>query len=238
MIEVLDNIINCLRDFNIYSIIVRLFLATFLSAFIGFERSRMGRAAGLRTHILVCLGATIASMTGLYLQEYTNADVDVTRIAAQIVSGIGFLGAGTILIKNKSIVTGLTTAACVWVTGTIGIAIGYGFYEAAIIGTILILFINGKLNNIDKKIRKDVLEVNAYIEFIDAKYVSSTLKKMKNIGYGVENINFVNSKVNQPNSIAAYLVLHIDKKENIDEVIESINKIENINFAINMQTTI
>ena len=234
MIEVLDNIINCLRDFNIYSIIVRLFLATFLSAFIGFERSRMGRAAGLRTHILVCLGATIASMTGLYLQEYTNADVDVTRIAAQIVSGIGFLGAGTILIKNKSIVTGLTTAACVWATGTIGIAIGYGFYEAAIIGTILILFINGKLNNIDKKIRKDVLEVNAYIEFIDARHVNDTLEEIKNKGYVIESINFVKSKVNQPNSIASDMILHINKKEKVETVIKNINKIENINFGVNI----
>ena len=188
----------------------------------------------LRTHILVCLGATIASMTGLHLQIYANAEGDVTRIAAQIVSGIGFLGAGTILVKNKSIVTGLTTAVCIWATATIGIAVGYGFYEAAIIGAVLILFINGKLNDVDRKIRRDVLEVNLYIEFIDARHVNDTLEEIKNKGYVIESINFVKSKVNQPNSIASDVILHINKKEKVETVIKNINKIENINFVVNI----
>ena len=173
-------------------------------------------------------------MTGLHLQIYANAEGDVTRIAAQIVSGIGFLGAGTILVKNKSIVTGLTTAVCIWATATIGIAVGYGFYEAAIIGAVLILFINGKLNDVDRKIRRDVLEVNLYIEFIDARHVNDTLEEIKNKGYVIESINFVKSKVNQPNSIASDVILHINKKEKVETVIKNINKIENINFVVNI----
>lgn len=231
MIGYIENMIEYLKDFNIVSSIIRLLLAILLSAFIGIERSKMGRAAGLRTHILVCLGATIASMTGLYLQK-ENLAVDVSRIAAQVISGIGFLGAGTILVKNKSIVTGLTTSACIWVTGTIGIAVGFGFYEVAIIGTLFILFINSKLNDFDKKIRQDTIEVNIYIEFVDAKYLNETIKKIKEKSYKIENLNFVNSKINKPNSIGAEVLLHINKKEKVEDVVENINKIENINFAV------
>ena len=135
--EIINNFFEPIRDFNTISIVVSIFLATALSAVMGFERGRRGRAAGLRTHILVCLGATLASMAGLYIKEYVDPTGDVSRIAAQVISGIGFLGAGTILVRNKSTITGLTTAACVWATGAIGICVGYGFYEAAIVATII-----------------------------------------------------------------------------------------------------
>lgn len=235
MLDKILNIVEYLRDFNFYSVVVRLVLATILSGIIGIERSKTGRAAGLRTHILVCLGATIASMTGLYIDSVSDMSGDVTRIAAQVVSGIGFLGAGTILVKNKSIVTGLTTAACVWATGSIGIAVGYGFYEAAMIGALLIFFITGKLGSVDKKLCRDITDISVYIEFLDAKFLNDTLDEIKNKGYLVGNITLHKARANVENGIGAEIILHSDKKTNSDEIVKELKTTTNINFVIATQ---
>ena len=124
-----------LMEFNIYSVVVRLVLATILGGIIGLERGRHGRAAGLRTHILVCIGSAMTSLIGLFASAVLNNNGDIFRISAQVISGIGFLGVGMILVRNRAIVTGLTTAAGLWATSTIGIAIGFGFYLGALIAT-------------------------------------------------------------------------------------------------------
>ena len=122
------------------TIFFRLLLSTILSGIIGFERGFRGRAAGLRTHILVGIGATLIVMTGMYGVENLGYAADPMRMAAQVISGIGFLGAGTILIRGKTMVTGLTTAAGLWATAAIGIAVGVGFYAAATITAVISLF--------------------------------------------------------------------------------------------------
>lgn len=227
-----------LKEFNVISIIFRLILATILSGLIGSERSKIGRAAGLRTHIIVCIGSTIAAMTGLYLYEYYELSSDITRLSSQVISGIGFLGAGTILIKNKSIVTGLTTAACVWATGIIGIAIGYGFYEASIIGSILILFTIGKLTVIDKKLDKNINEITVYIEFEDAKLLNTTLKDIENNCCKIKVLNLTTPKTENHNSIGADIILLLHKSNNEDMIIEKLNNINNVNFAISVFETV
>ena len=123
-----------------YHVVARLVLATILSGCIGFERQIHRRAAGLRTHILVCLGSALITMTSMYFFElYKDLNcVDPTRIAAQIVSGIGFLGAGAIL-RFGGTVKGLTTAASLWSVAGIGIAAGCGFYSGAIATTALVV---------------------------------------------------------------------------------------------------
>ena len=115
---------------------LRLLLAALLSGLIGYERERKGRAAGLRTHILVGVASALVMLTGLYLMEtmHGRADVDPTRRGAQVVSGIGFLGAGTIFRAQASI-RGLTTAASLWAVGCVGLAVGSGFYVGAIATT-------------------------------------------------------------------------------------------------------
>jgi len=118
---------------------VRLFLSVVVGVVIGSERARHGRAAGMRTHILVCMGSTLTSLIGIYSQKYLGNDGDMMRISAQVISGIGFLGAGMIILKNNNVIMGLTTAAGVWTTGVIGIALGCGFYAGAGIATVLLI---------------------------------------------------------------------------------------------------
>ncbi len=118
----------------ILEVCIKAGLAVIIGGIIGSERARHGRAAGMRTHILVCLGATLTAMTGMYFNEG-----DAMRISAQVVSGIGFLGVGMIIVKNNSVISGLTTAAGIWATSIVGIALGYGFYEGAITVACLML---------------------------------------------------------------------------------------------------
>jgi putative Mg2+ transporter-C (MgtC) family protein len=132
----------------------RLLLALILGGLIGFERERNSSAAGFRTHILVCLGAALVMLLSAYgFPEFAgepNVSMDPARLAAQVISGIGFLGAGTIL-RNGMSITGLTTAASLWVVAAIGLASGAGFYFAAILTTIMVLLSLWMLNAVEKK---------------------------------------------------------------------------------------
>ena len=139
------------------TVVIRLLLAAFLSGAIGYERERHGRAAGLRTHILVCVGSALAMLIGLYLVEVYRGttNVDPGRIAAQVISGIGFLGAGTIL-RFRASVRGLTTAASLWAVAGIGLAVGCGFYVAGIVTTLIILAVLFWLTKVEwQLVRKD-----------------------------------------------------------------------------------
>jgi putative Mg2+ transporter-C (MgtC) family protein len=132
----------------------RLVLSVLLGGLIGFERERSSHAAGLRTHILVCLGSTLVMLLSMYgfadFAKLDNVRLDPARLAAQVISGIGFLGAGTILYTGKSI-TGLTTAASLWVVAAIGLANGAGFYYASGLACVLALLSLWVLNVVEKK---------------------------------------------------------------------------------------
>lgn len=124
------------------TITFRVVLAIFVGGLIGTERDIKNRAAGIRTHMLVCLGAAVVMMTNQYVVEsFPESNLDITRMGAQVVSGIVFLGAGTILVTSHNRIRGLTTAAGLWAAATLGLAIGIGFYEMALIGSFAILFI-------------------------------------------------------------------------------------------------
>jgi putative Mg2+ transporter-C (MgtC) family protein len=133
---------------------IRLFLALFLGGLIGIEREANSHAAGLRTHILVCVGSALIMLLSMYgFSEFvneTNVRIDPSRLAAQVISGIGFLGAGTILFNGRSI-TGLTTAASLWVVAGIGLAIGAGFYYASVLTCVMVLVSLWILNKVEQK---------------------------------------------------------------------------------------
>ena len=145
-------------------VLIRIVAAGLLGGLIGIERGKHGRAAGLRTHILVSVGAAMTSLTSLYLSEVLGYTGDVARISAQVISGIGFLGAGTIMVRNSSIITGLTTAAGMWATAAIGVATGYGFYIGAAAATLICIFSVTVLSHIEAAQKNNAL---VYIEFTD-----------------------------------------------------------------------
>ena len=120
-------ILDYLAEFNAVTVIIRILVAVLAGALVGLEREVHGRAAGLRTHMMVSLGAALTSLIGLYCVQKLGLSADPLRIGAQVISGIGFLGAGTILLRRGgSHITGLTTAAGVWTAAAIGLAVGIG----------------------------------------------------------------------------------------------------------------
>ena len=147
--KMISEIFPILASPNIVALLVRTILVLLCAGVIGYERNERGAAAGLRTHILVCLGAMIAMSTAQYAAMFYTTDVQ--RIGAQVVSGIGFLGAGTIIV-NKRRITGLTTAAGLWAAACSGLAIGIGFYEGALVGTIAVYFTERVLLRFSKSI--------------------------------------------------------------------------------------
>lgn len=147
----MEKLIDFLYQFNEITVIIRIILAAIIGGLIGSERGRHGRAAGLRTHILVCLGAAMTSLTSLFISETLGFSGDVARLSAQVISGIGFLGAGMIMIKSGNSITGLTTAAGMWATAAIGIAVGYGFYVGAIVAAVICIFSVTVLSRLEKE---------------------------------------------------------------------------------------
>lgn len=149
-------------------LMVRLSLSILLGGIIGLERELVDRPAGFRTHILVCLGSTVVMLVSLYLTDtfYGSVDIDPTRIPAQVISGIGFLGAGTIIIRGAT-VKGLTTAASLWTTAAIGLAIGSGFYKGAVYSTVLTFVTLITLGRLEEYIIKKRLSFPLYIKVDD-----------------------------------------------------------------------
>lgn len=163
-------------------VLIRSVLAVLVGGLIGSERARHGRAAGMRTHILVCLGGALTAMTGTYVYEILGASGDATRISAQVISGIGFLGAGMIILKNDSTIMGLTTAAGVWATSIIGIALGYGFYFGGVLAAVLVFTAISFFSKFERKRKTSEI---IYVE-IDDMYQANRLIDEIEAAIGVE----------------------------------------------------
>lgn len=173
---------SILLDFNTISVCFRIIVAVLIGGFIGLERSRHGRAAGLRTHVLVCVGSAMASMVGLYATLTLGFMGDPLRVAAQVISGIGFLGAGTILLRGETLITGLTTAAGLWTTATIGLAVGLGFYDGVLAGFLAVFITTTVLSKFSKTSRFTTTDtyyaevcnlncINTIYDIIDSRFV-------------------------------------------------------------------
>ena len=143
---------------------LKLLLAALIGGIVGIERGRQGRAAGMRTHIFVCMGAALTAMTGMYAVNVLGIDGDPLRISAQVISGIGFLGVGTILIKGRFQITGLTTAAGLWTVAAVGLALGIGYYEGAIITFLISMTVTTVLHRLEYKITKRNSRFGIYVE--------------------------------------------------------------------------
>lgn len=204
-------------------VLLRLTLSVIIGSLIGSERARHGRAAGMRTHILVALGACLTSLMSVYVNDVVGGG-DIMRISAQVISGIGFLGAGMIILKDNNVITGLTTAAGVWTTSIIGISIGYGFYSGAIIGTILFLTAIILFAKFER--RKKASEV-IYIEIDDMYKTNEILKKIDDMLSTDVSYDIVAPKSGCNGHIGVHII--IEKRINFDT--ERILEIGNVVFT-------
>ena len=204
--------------------IIRSLAAVIIGGLIGSERARHGRAAGMRTHILVCLGSCMTAMTSMYISQTLGVG-DASRIPAQVISGIGFLGAGMIILKANNVITGLTTAAGVWTTATIGIAVGYGYYIGSIIVTVLFLATIILFAKFERH-RKSAEVI--YIELDNLYKVNTTLAELKKYIPEAFSYQIFAPKSNHSGNVGINLV--IDKR--IDLEISRLTEIENVVFAI------
>ena len=203
-------------------IAIRLILSVIVGLIIGSERAKHGRAAGMRTHTLVALGACLTSLMSVYLSEVVGVQGDIMRISAQVISGIGFLGAGMIIIKNNDIITGLTTAAGVWTTSIIGISLGYGFYTGAIICTVLFLISVVLFSKFEK--RKKPAET-VYVEISDLYKTNSVVDEIVEILNGDLSYNVIPAK----SGTLGHIGLIVISGKVVD--IEILRKIEAVAFV-------
>lgn len=221
-----------LHDLNTYTVIIRLIFSALLSGIIGLEREQRGQVAGFRTHIIVCLGAALSSMIGVYCNIVLKMNVDALRIAAQVVSGIGFIGAGTILVKSRTKVIGLTTAAGLWLSAVIGLALGAGFYEGAFI-CFAMSFITLKL--FVKLEKSKVLEgpdCRLYIEIDDSYKTNHVINFLMEFENNFRDFEVFSARSAIPNHLGMVAKMTIGKDENIENVIKKIVAHENVVFVI------
>lgn len=223
--------LNLLEEFNTVSIIVRIFLAMMLGGLIGMEREKSRRPAGFRTHILVCVGACMTALIGLYVWNIMGDITDPMRISAQVISGIGFLGVGTILVKENDHITGLTTAAGLWTTAAIGIACGYGFYIAAFIGTLVVAITAAILFKLEKGTRRRNSVRSIYLEIAGTEAVNEytdwfwTELKAKNV-----MIMAPRSAIKH--NVGVEVILSVNDEKDVHSLLEKIRAKDRIDFAI------
>ncbi len=212
-------------DLSWVSIIIRIILAVIVGGLIGSERGRSGRPAGLRTHILVCLGSAMTALISVYIAETGNFD-DIARIPAQVISGIGFLGAGMIIVKKNSVITGLTTAAGMWATATIGIAIGYGFYLGALVAMGALIFTASVLTILERKSKKSV---HIYAEISKAEESGRITEEIREVLGHEAHVEVSSARSGVVGNLGLYITTSTQSAENTRQEIE---KLEGISFAI------
>ena len=223
-----------LQGFSIGSIAVRMVLATVLGGVIGLERSKHGRSAGMRTHIFVSLGASLASLMGYYMVSIGYAS-DPARIAAQVIPGIGFLGAGIILIQNKTKIVGLTTAAGLWNTAIIGLACGLGFYEGAVIAFVVSIFANLIFPKIEYWFSKNDKHTLVYIELSETANVNHMYDILRESHFGeIHRIDIGAPRSATPGRVGIVLTITLPKKSNVYSLEKTLCEIEDVVFAVEL----
>ena len=208
-------------------------LAIIIGGVIGMERRKHGRAAGMRTHILVCLGATLTAMTGVYATSVLGFSSDPLRVAAQVISGIGFLGVGTILIKGRFQITGLTTAAGLWCGAAIGIALGIGFYEGAIVTFIAEVVVTTILHRLEYKLTGKNSRFGIYVEINSCDNIRKVLDHLSQ-NYPVTDMQVTQPRSGHAGNVGIEANVHAYNREGLtpDSMARELEELEDIIFAI------
>ncbi len=232
-------IISYLRELNIASVALRLALAMLLGGMIGMERGRKRRAAGFRTYLLVCMGAALTMLLGQYFTEMFASEwaafktslgigTDAARMGAQVINGIGFLGAGTIIVTGRQEVKGLTTAAGLWASACMGLAVGAGFYECVILAFLLIFLSIRVLLLLEVFIVENTRSMNIYVEFDSMENIGGIIAQVKRQEVRILDVEIDRGSEQSKFRPSANFVIRLRRRMNHAELLAAISGAEGI----------
>lgn len=176
------------RHMDLLAITSRLVLALICGGVIGIERETKRRPAGFRTHILICMGSAITILTNLYLYQVMHLYTDISRMGAQVIAGISFVGAGTIIVTRHQKIKGLTTAAGLWTASIIGLACGAGYAECAIFATLMVLLAELLLIRLENRLVERTSDVNIYIEYTQPTTIQRIVRILRTVKVPMNDI--------------------------------------------------
>ena len=216
-----------LREVTYLAIALRILASVIIGGLIGLERGLKNRPAGLRTYMLVCVGACLVMLTNQYMcQVYGTGDP--VRMGAQVVSGIGFLGAGTIIVTRRSQIKGLTTAAGLWASAGIGLALGVGFYEAAVAAALAVFIVMTLLQKMDNRMHRKAKVLEVYIELDNSLTIGDFLKEVRTREIEVRD-TLRENETDSEKGVRAYVSnFKLQKRQNHIEVIDDLRSIPGV----------
>ena len=227
MFEFLDTY----RDLTMISITLRMVFAVICGGCIGLERTYKRHDAGFRTHILICLGACMTTLIGQYLSLSLGYYTDVTRLGAQVIAGVGFIGAGAIIVTQREQVKGLTTAAGLWASAIVGLSLGAGFFEGGLYTTFLIMITELFLSKLEYKIFRHSQEMNLYVEYQDSSQLETVLALFREIGITIQSMEVTRSKSSERHNAGALFLLRLNNKILPEELLIQLNLMEGVALA-------
>ena len=216
------------REVTYLAVALRIALAVICGGALGLERGLKHRPAGMRTYMLVCVGACLIMLTNQYLFQVTQTG-DPMRLGAQVVSGIGFLCAGTIVVTRYNRIKGLTTAAGLWSAAGVGLALGVGFYEAALVAGFAIFVVMTLLQRWDDNLHSKTRAVEIYVELTEGITVGSFIQKLRDFDLQVSNIQMEQSAT-ENNSRGMIATLKAKKRIKHEELMEKIRQINGVQY--------
>lgn len=218
------------REVTYIAIAIRIAVAVILGGIIGLERGLKNRPAGLRTYMLVCVGACLIMVTNQYIYQVFGTG-DPVRMGAQVVSGIGFLGAGTIVVTKRNQIKGLTTAAGLWAAAAVGLSIGIGLYEAAVIGGVVIFIVLSLIHSWDNKMRQNSKMVEIYIELTRTINLGDFLRKIREMDLEIESIQTEQESAIEDGKRSYIIILKAKRKRNHEILFQNIRDIEGVDYV-------
>ena len=218
------------REFTYLEAGLRILMAIVLGVMIGMERGLKNRPAGLRTYMLVCLGACIVMLTNQYVYEAFGVG-DPVRMGAQVVSGIGFLGAGTIIVTARNQIKGLTTAAGLWASACVGLALGIGLYAVSIMGSVAIFVILTLLHELDFHMRRSTKQVEVYVELKHNVAVGQFLDFVRDRHYEPSNLQILLENTSDNGILAFSVTLKGQKNCNHDDIVTTVKTMPGIGYV-------
>lgn len=216
------------RDMSFLAVAVRLTLAVVCGGIIGLEREYKRRPAGFRTHILICLGAAMTTLTSQYLCLEMHFYTDVGRLGAQVIAGIGFIGAGTIIVTRRQRVKGLTTAAGLWTAAIVGLALGGGFYEGGIAATGLILLAELLFSKLEYRMLDNAPEVNLFMEYSGKPCLEKVLKLYRERELKVINMEITRSTESETHNACAIFTLRLNRRCGVERLLTEMNAVPGV----------